>query len=251
MLRKLISLIDPTRDLRSSLRSLREWFRATLARAWRGAAFLDRRLIRRYFERHPDVRRLQLGCGKNPRVGWLNADLFPAQKEVVRVDVRRPLPFGDACFDFIFTEHLIEHIAWTDAERLVAECSRVLRPGGILRIATPDLRFLLGILGSERSALQDSYVAWTTERHIPWAPRIDPVIFANNFVRDWGHLFIHDESSLRLLLESAGFQGFARSEIGRSIHPDLNGLENEGRMPEGFLRLETIVVEVSRPEGTA
>jgi hypothetical protein len=66
-------------------------------------------------------------------------------------------------------------------------------------------------------------------------------------VRDWGHQFIYDEKILRSMLESVGFCDVVRSSLGESDDEEFRGLENEGRMPEGFLALETIVLEATRP----
>ncbi len=49
---------------------------------------------------------------------------------------RQPLPYNDASFDIAYSKSLIEHM-W-DATHLLAEIRRVLRPGGICLILTPD-----------------------------------------------------------------------------------------------------------------
>jgi ubiquinone/menaquinone biosynthesis C-methylase UbiE len=50
------------------------------------------------------------------------------------------LPFRDACFDFVFSHSVIEHVA--SAPGYLAECRRVLRPGGALYLSTaPYLSF--------------------------------------------------------------------------------------------------------------
>lgn len=45
-------------------------------------------------------------------------------------------PFPDASFDRVFLLDVLEHAS--DPARLLAECHRVLRPGGVLTLSTPD-----------------------------------------------------------------------------------------------------------------
>src|SRR5690606_34430458 len=42
-------------------------------------------------------------------------------------------------FDGIYCSHLIEHLDRDHARRFVADCLRVLRPGGVVRFVVPDL----------------------------------------------------------------------------------------------------------------
>jgi ubiquinone/menaquinone biosynthesis C-methylase UbiE len=46
------------------------------------------------------------------------------------------LPFPDASFDAVFSHALFEHLA--DPLRAATECLRVLKPGGVAGVATPD-----------------------------------------------------------------------------------------------------------------
>jgi hypothetical protein len=65
----------------------------------------------------------------------------------------------------------------------------------------------------------------------------------NNFVRNWGHLFIYDEKTLRHSLETAGFAEVESFRLNESNDPNLRNLENEKRMPEGFLQFESFTLE--------
>jgi hypothetical protein len=69
----------------------------------------------------------------------------------------------------------------------------------------------------------------------------------NNFMRNWGHAFIYDERSLRIAFAQAGFAQIVRGEVGTSADPEFFNLENESRMAPGFVRLESIVLEGTKP----
>jgi predicted SAM-dependent methyltransferase len=128
---------------------------------------------------------------------------------------------------------------------MLAECFRVLKPGGRIRISTPDLSFLMDLLSHERTELQERYVAWMSRQaECDAAP--NGVVVLNHFVRSWGHRFIYDDAVLCEALSSEGFSGIVRCEVGRSADPAFQGLENEARMPGGFLRLESMVFEARR-----
>ena len=85
-------------------------------------------------------RNLNLGCGARFHADWVNADLVPADPaRVVRLDLQKPLPFAAGTFDAVYHSHVLEHLPRSAAPRFLAECRRVLRPGGILRVVVPDL----------------------------------------------------------------------------------------------------------------
>ena len=75
------------------------------------------------------------------------------------------------------------------------------------------------------------------------APFCDSTFVINNFMRDWGHLFIYDEKILRYSLEIAGFENITKCDLNNSEVDALRNLENEKRVPEGFLQLESLTLE--------
>jgi predicted SAM-dependent methyltransferase len=48
------------------------------------------------------------------------------------------LPFESTSIDFIFSEHFFEHLFFDEALALLRECSRILKPFGVIRISVPD-----------------------------------------------------------------------------------------------------------------
>ena len=85
------------------------------------------------------MRMLNLGCGMRHHPEWINLDARSDGPEVLAHDLTTGVPFKDDSFDVVYHSHLLEHLDIVDAETLLRECLRVLVPGGILRLAVPDL----------------------------------------------------------------------------------------------------------------
>ena len=203
------------------------------------------RLIRDYMARHK-TRKLQVGAGDILLEGWLNTDLIPTP-EIAWVDVREPLPLPDQSFDYIFSEHVIEHVSYADGAQFIRDCFRVIKPGGRLRLATPNLGFITGLHHDPATPESDTYIRWTTDRYLPDAPKTAPGFVVNNMFYNWGHRFVYDAETLAASLESAGFQEIRQFCAGESDDPVLRGLESHGRhVGEEINRLESLVIEGSR-----
>lgn len=208
----------------------------------------DQEIVRQYFA-ETTTPMLHIGCGKHVLPGWLNADSYiqdPALP-VCRFDASQKFPFADEAFAYVFSEHMIEHISYVAGRHMLAECKRVLKPGGILRLSTPDLDFLLDLRRPDKSPLQLDYIRWAAETNTPGVPDLTNEVFLiNNFVRDWGHTFIYDEKTLVQSLQLTGFSKLQKCGLQESSVECLRNLENETRMPAGFLRLESMVFEATK-----
>ena len=85
------------------------------------------------------IRLLNLGCGDTHHPEWVNLDADPSGEDVVACDLRKRLPFEAGSFDAVYASHVLEHLHRPQAKAMLSECFRVLRSGGVLRIAVPDL----------------------------------------------------------------------------------------------------------------
>ncbi len=134
--------------------------------------------------------KLNIGCGTNviDGNGWLNIDnsavaklrrlpfwnffikLFIKYKlleefylnypTVKIVDIRKKLPFQDGSFKYIYCSQVVEHLHLYQLNEFILECHRILKPGGVMRILTPDLKKIVHLYNSsdyKTFELENSY----------------------------------------------------------------------------------------------
>lgn len=87
----------------------------------------------------PRLQYLNLGCGQHFHRDWFNVDIVSDSEYVQAHDLRQGIPFADNFFEVVYHSNILEHFEKDAALFFVQECERVLKPGGVLRIATPDL----------------------------------------------------------------------------------------------------------------
>ena len=226
------------------------------------------------------VQRLNLGCGTSAAAGWVNVDgswaawlsrhptlrrglvragVVPAAvedaswpKDVIVHDLRRSLPFHSESFDAVYASHVLEHLYLTDARRLLVECFRILRPGGVLRIVVPDLRDIVEEYAAARSSEShggaDASGTDPCERlngrlmlrheHPPRGPlHLRLYAFFSDF---HSHKWVYDAPHLIAMFQQAGFEqaglrGYLESAIEGIAHVERGDrvLGGEGICVEG------------------
>ena len=198
--------------------------------------------------------KLHLGCGRNLLDGWINTDFNTAKfRGSDFLDVTEKFPYDDNSVDYVFSEHMIEHISYQDGKFMIEESFRVLKSGGKIRISTPDLKFLINLYTEDKTDLQKRYIDYSVN-HSAYNVSIGTDTFIiNNFVRDWDHTFIYDEKTLKSLFESVGFSDVKSYLITESEDENLKNLEHttdeinikQGQTKE-FLQLETFTLEAKK-----
>jgi predicted SAM-dependent methyltransferase len=185
--------------------------------------------IQRYLDNN-SVKKLQLATSNSLLAGWLNTDLLPISQRVIYLDATTRFPFKDDTFNYIFSEHMIEHLDYQGALSMLHECFRVLRPYGRIRVSTPDLKVLVGLLSEERTPLQDHYIDFITGKFLPWVDDRKEVFVVNNAFRAWGHRFLYDRKTLGATLARVGFENIEYYQPGVSNDGNLRGIEQHGRV---------------------
>ncbi|MGH9217773.1 MAG: class I SAM-dependent methyltransferase [Vicinamibacterales bacterium] len=225
--------------------ALWSWFEPRKTSAIRAVSGRNARLSAAYLATSPQPK-LHIGCGDNELAGWLNTDLNPKPNQVY-LNAEHRFPFADSAFDYVYSEHVIEHLTLPHARVMLGECWRVLRPNGVLRIVTPDLLKLTDLLAGSLTALQGDYVEYSiTQYGIAGSPARGSHVL-NHFVRSWGHQFIYDAETLVDQFRDSGFTGAVISRFNHSTHAALCNLAYVARMPPGLLEYESITVEGHKP----
>lgn len=85
------------------------------------------------------VNYLNVGCGNKFHRAWTNIDMVAADPAVRAANLIEGIPFDTGTFDVVYHSQVLEHIPKDNASAFLAECLRVLRPGGILRVVVPDM----------------------------------------------------------------------------------------------------------------
>jgi predicted SAM-dependent methyltransferase len=85
------------------------------------------------------LRYLNVGCGNKFHPDWVNIDMVSYHPGVIEHNILSGLPFPDDYFEVVYHSQVLEHIPTDKANDFLAECFRVLKPGGIIRIVLPDL----------------------------------------------------------------------------------------------------------------
>lgn len=189
------------------------------------------------------VTKIQFGANDNLLEVWVN---FRNENDC---DITKPLPFKDDSADFLFAEHLLEHVTPQQGYKFLLEAYRILKSGGVFRIIVPDIDKVFRLVGDN-----DSYIALLKEGIKTWWPAanwkqptetpttadaVETLIFCH------GHQSIYTERLLQVLMAATGFYAKA-CEYGKSTYPELNGIDSHWK----YIGLENCILESCCVEGT-
>lgn len=204
-------------------------------------------------------RRLLLGCGLTNAKNWILLDgswnawlakhsllrkflnafkLIPPdslntpwRKDILIHDVKKPLPFTDNSLHAVYASHLLEHLYFSEAKKLLHECYRVLEPGGILRVVVPDLKFIASEYS--RTGLADKFNEMLMLRNSkPPAGNLVYRIYSQ--LTDFhSHKWMYDTESLSLHMEETGFVNIEGKALFESAIYNIHEVENPERMQNG------------------
>lgn len=148
------------------------------------------------------------------------------------IDARRPFKCLDNYWHGVFTEHMIEHLTYSDAHAAFSEILRTLKPGGWLRVSVPDFEKYAQYYQSG-----EAQVFGTLPRK--WSIRAEAIA---DITQMWGHQSVWDREMMEKVLSEVGFINISKQDFQRGNNPDL--LQDD---PEKSS--ETLYVEAQKSSG--
>lgn len=176
---------------------------------------------------------LNLGCGACFHPDWVNVDFKSSSPLVYAHDLRGGVPARDASCDVVYHSHLLEHFDKADAEAFLKDCLRTLKPGGVLRLAVPDLETLA------RGYLHSLADAADGDTH---ARAMDALSAAGGTRRS-----AYDAPSLTRLLERCGFREIRSVAAHESAIPDFFGYLLDVEADGAVRKPDSLFMEARRP----
>ena len=181
--------------------------------------------IKQILSRKDQPIKLHIASGENYKEGWVNIDLHPITRKDILHDLSNGIPFPDNSVDFNYNEHFIEHLSYEHGLAFMNEAYRVLKPGGVLRTACPDLTFWVDGYTKDNWRAQE----WVGLINAHWYPNRSFML--NQHMReDGGHKHIYDYEGLAARLNEAGFfsHHIHQVQMNQSAYPELQNIDWRG-----------------------
>jgi predicted SAM-dependent methyltransferase len=212
--------------------TLKKLLRPAVAKTRRPAA--QRRTRRLVAGESPAVPyRVEIGCGPTRRPGWVATDI--TWNAPYYLDGTKPWPFPAASVQYVYGDNVIEHLPLGPNRLLLRHAHEAMVPGGVIRLATPDVGRLVELYlacGPEAQAL----LAFHRQQGHVADHQVD--VLRANFNEHGHHRgYLWDLESLSEELQAAGFKDPRRCQVGHSDDPVLRGLEDRIGTPEADVQL--------------
>ena len=134
-----------------------------------------------------------------------------------------PYPIPDNKYEIIYMSHVLEHIRWYEAERVLKELYRILKPGGKLEIWVPDFGKI--IEGYLSGSIPEEWSIYNKDRDfMKW---VNGRLFSYGTTENL-HKACYDAFYLAKLLRNTGFKLVAKLNKPRGIDHGYINLGMQG-----------------------
>lgn len=157
--------------------------------------------------------KLHIGCGKRDWHDWYNID-GANLPHIDWPDVTK-LPFSDGTVDLIYACHLIAYFDREEIVPILREWRRVLKSGGVLRLATPDMYTLGRLITDPRYNIELNKIL---------GPAYGKMKMNDGFIY---HKTGYDWSSIKKILFDTGFIGCVCYDHKKTDHPNTGNRNDQ------------------------
>lgn len=159
------------------------------------------------------------------KFGFLSAWYDVSWPKIKLVDIRKKIPLKNNSVDYIYCSHVLEHFERWQALKVLKESYRVLKKGGVIRIAVPDIAKMVFLYENDSSFGGKEFCRlwWGFEKDV--RPKGLWGWLARKFIR--GHQWNYDVKEMSRLIKEAGFSKIKRRSFRKGRLPDLDRIEIE------------------------
>jgi len=181
---------------------------------------------------------IKLNLGASPiwsKNGWHTLDhkLDESTATAIAGDAAN-IKLPDESCDVVFCSHVFEHIPHTRLPIVLSEINRILKPGGILRLLTPDLEIItkayvdkneefFRLAKAEDESLRTDLGLGGMLMNFIVSPGQDTALLDRNlqtFIAGYAHLYSYDYSMLDIMLRRLGYSS-RKAVFNDSVVPEI------------------------------
>ncbi len=165
--------------------------------------------------------KLEIG-GLEPRDGWVITNVNAVTRNYL--DATSTWPLQDSEAAYIFSDNVIEHIPLAAGRVMLREAYRVLQPGGVIRLVTPDIRKHVDLYLAGASSVRGDVAKEYRDLGLVVEHPIDLIRIP---IGSFGHHegYVYDFEVLEDELKRAGFHSVVFCQMGESEHEALRGID--------------------------
>lgn len=164
--------------------------------------------------------KLELGAGERKMAGWTSVDL--SDNCSLHLDLAEPIPFPDNTVNIIYSSHVLEHFEYSELIKLLTECLRILKLGGIFSASIPNARIYLNAYHDAKSFDPAIYC-----RHDPAYNFNSSIDYVNYMAYMAGHhKYMFDEENIISILNKVGFRNVSLREFDKALDLEVRDFQS-------------------------
>jgi ubiquinone/menaquinone biosynthesis C-methylase UbiE len=140
--------------------------------------------------------------------GWTNINLVKVHPDIVVLDVREGLPYGNESVEEIYAGNFFDHLTLFEGVKFLQEARRVLKPGGTVKFSLMDMdRIINAYLYNEMdqyAKIQPYEYRQMQDKSLKFA-----VFLLGNLAKEkeyTGHRMLYTPASVKEVAENCGFK---------------------------------------------
>jgi predicted SAM-dependent methyltransferase len=181
---------------------------------------VSKKYVRKLIQEGKDIF-IEVGAGnKKGTNGWTTIDM--TENCDIFWDLRNGIPFPDESLKKIYSSHFFEHLSFSETQKFLDECKRVLLPGGTFSICVPNSRLYIELYLKSDSIDRQKFLQYEPANNHTTA--LDFINYTAYM--DGQHKYMFDEENLLHILKAKEFKNVQLRSFDSSIDMESRDFES-------------------------